>query len=85
MPSLDGLVDVLDLPDEDETYEDGIAVAVIDLDGVHVDIAGSERDFLLGVERIDPEEAGAGEGSAVFAEEDHCPGLVRLEDHETYK
>ena len=34
----DGLVDVLDLPDEDETYEDGIAVAVIDLDGVHIDV-----------------------------------------------
>ena len=81
----DGLVDVLDLPYEDEADEDGVAVAVIDLDGVHVDVAGAERDFLLGVEGIDPEEAGAGEGAAVFAEEYHGPGLVRLKDHETYK
>ena len=57
----------------------------MDLDGVHVDVAGAERDFLLGVEGIDPEEAGAGEGSAVFAEEDHGPGLVRLKDHKAYK
>ena len=68
-----------------ETYEDGIAVAVIDLDGVHIDVAGAERDFLLGVEGIDPEEAGAGEGAAVFAEEDHGPGLIRFQDHETYE
>ena len=43
----DGLVDVLDLPYEDEADEDGVAVAVIDLDGVHVDVGCCGRGARL--------------------------------------
>ena len=52
---------------------------------VYVDVAGPERDFFLGIEGVDPEKAGTRECTAVVPEEDHCPGLVRLQDHEADK
>ena len=77
------LVGVLDAPHQHQANHDGVAAAVVHLDGRHIHVTGAERELALHVERVGPEETVVGHRAAVAAEEGQHTALVGLYHHET--
>ena len=76
------LVGVLQLPYEHQSNHDGVAHLVVHLDGLGIKVAGSHREGLGSVERVDPVVTGLRERARVLAEprDDTC--LVGLQHDE---
>ena len=76
-----GAVGVLHLPHQHQADHDGVAVAVVDLDGLHVHVVGAEAHLLAGVEGIGPEETVVAHSAHVFTKESKYARVVGLDDH----
>ena len=78
-----GLVGVAKTPYQHQTNHHGVARLVVDLDGLGVEVASAEREFLGGDEGVHPVITGLCERTAVLAEEHHHTCLTWFQLHKT--
>ncbi len=77
-----GLGGVDDSPDDDGGDLHGIAAAVVDLDGLPIEVVGPQGNLLLDEQGVGPVESAVFDRSGVTAEEDQDRGDVGLKSKE---